>query len=491
MDPSCSRRACVGMWLGPLLALLVYGVLYETVPEMPRRTAGIAVLLAVYWITEALPLAATALIPLVAFPLFGVLSIENAAAAYSKPVIFLFLGGFMMALAVEKSGLHRRMALLMMRMAGQSPSMLLAGFMFTTAFLSMWISNTPTVVMMIPIAISLVSVLYSGESSAVDGQERNNFEVCLLLGIAYSASIGGLGTLVGTPPNALLAGALADIGIPLGFGRWMLFAIPLVIVMLILLWCILTWSLLPRSIRYSQIDRSIIRNWNNELGSMKRGEWTVLFVFLTTASLWILREPLQNWESLVQLVPAIGRLNDASISVGAAVVLFLLPVDKSGVRALDWQSAQRLPWGVLILIGGGMSLAVGMNDSGLSSYVAEELMGLQVLPAFLLIITVTGVTIFLTEITSNTATIATLLPVLLGLGLQMKVGPLPLMVSAALAASCAFMLPIATPPNAVIFDTGRIRMGTMAKFGFWLNLTGIVLISLWVFLLGNVVFGSK
>lgn len=395
----------------------------------------------------------------------------------------------MLAMAVERCGLHRRVALVILRLVGGTPGRLLAGFMAATAFLSMWISNTATVVMMIPIAGSLIALLPDNRSKSESTDESRRFELCLLLGIADSASIGGLGTLVGTPPNALLAGSLEEIGLSISFGRWMMFAVPLVVFYLTLLWWLLYRFVLPKNIQSISIDRSVIDQQLQNLGPMTRAEWTVLSVFLATATLWIIREPLQHWDWLVETCPAIGRLHDASISIAAALALFLLPINRTGERALNWQTANRLPWGVLILLGGGMSLAAAMNVSGLNSVLAEQLHVLQNLPPLLLIAAITGITIFLTEVTSNTATIAALLPVLLALGAQVACGPLPLMIPATLAASCAFMLPVATAPNAVVFDTGRVPMRAMMRHGLWLNLAGVVLIPLLMSLIGCSLLG--
>ena len=471
----------LGRVLGPIFALAAYFLLPAGLPETARLTAAAATLMATFWITEAIPLSATALLPIVLFPVLGIVDSSQAAAPFAKPVIFLFLGGFMMAMAVERCGLHRRIALAILRLTGGTPNRLLAGFMAATAFLSMWISNTATTVMMVPIASSLIGMVPGND---LNRKSRRRFELCLLLGIAYSASIGGLGTLVGTPPNALLVGFLHEKGFEIGFGQWMLIAVPLVIVFLVVLWFVLCKIYLDARIQSISIDQSVIDEQYGQLGPVTRSEWTVLSVFLVAATLWIFRQPLTHIDWLVQACPWIGRLNDASISVGAAIALFLLPVNNHGDRALDWQSANRLPWGVLILLGGGMSLATAMDSSGLNAVIAEQLQILQSLPPVLLMIAVTGLVIFLTEVTSNTATTAALLPVLFGLGANVAGGPLVLLVPATLAASCAFMLPVATAPNAVVFGTGRVPMIEMIRSGLWLNLIGIVLIPIVMIFLG-------
>lgn len=488
--PPQTSKMQLGRFLGPLLALGVYFAIPATLPESARRTAAAGTLMAIFWITEAIPLSATSLLPLVLFPVLGIIDINQAALPFAKPVIFLFLGGFMLAMAVERCGLHRRIALMILHVVGGTPGRLLAGFMAATSFLSMWISNTATTVMMIPIATSLIALLPSDDSTSKPSNSSRRFELCLFLGIAYSASIGGIGTLVGTPPNALLVGFLEEQGITIGFGRWMLLAIPLVVSFLTLLWLLLYKLVLPKEIHAISIERSVIDQQLHKLGPMTRPEWTVLSVFLVTATLWIIREPLQHWSWIIDICPGIGRLNDASIAVAAAIALFLLPVNKTtGDRALDWETANRLPWGVLILLGGGMSLATAMNTSGLNAAMADKLQILETLSPVVLIATVTAITIFLTEVTSNTATTAALLPVLFGIGTHVVGGPLPLMIPATLAASCAFMLPVATAPNAVVFGTGRVPMQTMIRCGLWLNLAGCILIPLLMYLVGCSLLG--
>lgn len=481
-------KSQIGMWLGPALALAIYLLLGSCLDEIPRRTAAAGVLMAVFWICETMPLAATALIPVALFPALGILDVESAAASFTRPVIFLFLGGFLLAQAVEQSGLHRRLALVILHRVGKRPGHLLAGLMGTSAFLSMWISNTATVVMLVPIVGSLTLMLKPKIVANQSERDFAQFEVGLFLGVAFAASIGGMGTLVGTPPNALLIGALKESGISISFGKWMLFALPFVLVYLTFLWWLLCKFVFPKSIRGVSFETTSAEQQLKAMGPMTRSEWTVCSVFLFAALAWLLREPLQSWDWLTNQLPFISRLGDASISIMAALLLFLLPVNKTGEKVLTCQSVNKLPWGVLILIGGGMSLAVAMNESGLSQVIAEQLTMFQSLPTVLLIAAIAGVTIFLTEVTSNTATTATLLPVLASLGMQMECGPLFLMIPAALAASCAFMLPVATPPNAVVFETGKVPMGSMIRYGFWLNLAGIVLITALMTLVGGLMF---
>ena len=489
-SPPEARHKQIGRILGPLCALGVYCLTADKLPDPARFAAASGILMAVFWITEAIPLSATALLPLVLFPILGVVDIDQAAAPFARPVVFLFLGGFMIAAAVERSELHRRVALIVIRAVGGTTGRLLAGFMVATAFLSMWISNTAATVMMIPIAASLIGMMPRDASSSMPSARAGRFELCLLLGIAYSANIGGLGTIVGTPPNALLAGFLQEHGITLGFGRWMLFAVPLVVLFLALSWLVLFRCVLNKESRTIVVSQAAIDESYRELGQVTRAQWTVLSVFLVTVGLWIAREPLTHWEWLVGMCPWVARMNDASIAIAAAVAFFLLPAGKkSGERMLDWQTASQLPWGVLVLIGGGMSLGSAMNTSGLNDAIAGNLQVILALPPVLLIVAVTGLVIFLTELVSNTAITATLLPVLFGLGAQTLDGPLSLMIPATLAASCAFMLPIGTPPNAVVFGTGRVPMQMMMRYGLWLNLIGTILIPCLMYLFGWVLLG--
>jgi sodium-dependent dicarboxylate transporter 2/3/5 len=311
----------------------------------------------------------------------------------------------------------------------------------------------------------------------------------MMLGIAYSASIGGLATLVGTPTNLFLAGFTADHGIELSFGRWMLFATPLAVVLLFLAWILLTRLVFPIRVREIPGGRSLISRELAEMGPMSRGEWVVLCVFALTAAAWVVREPLTNWEWLVATLPVVGKLDDTIIALIGAVVLFLIPIDaKRGKFALDWDSAVKIPWGVLLLFGGGFCLAEAVKDSGLAQWIGEAVSRLELSP-LLLTILVTALVVFLTELTSNTPTAATFLPILFGVAQGMQIDPMLLLVPATVAATCAFMLPVATPPNAIVFGSGHIEIRSMAKAGVWLNLVSILLIVAWTWLFGTRVFG--
>ncbi|KPK75209.1 MAG: anion transporter [Phycisphaerae bacterium SM23_30] len=503
-----------GRFAGPLLALAVYYLLPEgknQLSDPARATAAIGTLMAVWWMTEALPLPATSLLPLILFPLARVFpdaatgaQIEQAAAPYANPFIFLFMGGFMIAQAIERWNLHRRIALLTVLTVGTRPARMIAGFMIATAMLSMWISNTATTVMMLPIGLSVITLLTDRfcrpaqqilqgvrREGQFEADDLSGFAVCLMLGIAYAASIGGVGTLVGTPPNVFFAGfMLEQYQITLGFGRWMCLGLPLVVIFLLIAWFILTKVVFP--IRISQIPggRRLIHEELNKLGPMSRGEWTVLVVFLLTACGWILRGPVTSWLWLRERVPAITELNDAMIALAGALVLFVIPVDaKRSQFALDWPTARKLPWGMLLLFGGGLCLASAVTGSGLDQWIGNLMKAWYGLPSVVLVLLVTAVVIFLTELTSNIATATTFLPILGGVAVGIGAEPLLLLAPAALAASCAFMLPVATPPNAIVFGSGHITIGQMIKAGLWLNLIGIILIPLLMYILGAWMLG--
>jgi len=437
---------------------------------------GMMWLMATWWSTEAIPIPATALLPILLVPALGLGSIGQATAPYANPIIFLFLGGFTLGLAMQRWNLHRRIALLTLRAMGVKPKNQIAGFMMATAFLSMWVSNTATAVMMLPIGLSIIAMTQSDNE---EGLRR--YGTALLLAIAYSASIGGIATLIGTPPNALLAAYLLETqGIEVGFAQWMLLGLPVSVVMLLLVW----WWLTRIDFGIGRADDSgeMIRRELEALGPLGRGEKLVGLVFLLTASAWIFR-PLLS----ANLAP---WLSDTGIAIAAALALFLIPVDTRERKfLLDWESAEKLPWGVLLLFGGGLAMAGVISSSGLASWIAEAMGAATLLPALLMVALVTLVIIFLTEVTSNTATAAAFLPLLGALAVAQDISPLLLTVPAAIAASCAFMMPVATPPNAIVFSSGHMRIGDMLRAGFALNLMGVVVVTVASYWLMSWVFG--
>jgi solute carrier family 13 (sodium-dependent dicarboxylate transporter), member 2/3/5 len=480
----------IGLVLGPVVAVTLYLALGNLEPAA-RSAAAMAGLMAVWWLTEALPLPATALVPLVALPALGVMPIAEAAAPYADPLIFLFLAGFLLALGMQRWGLHRRIALVVILLVGTSPLRLIAGFMVATALLSMFVSNTATAVMLMPIGTSVIGLMEAraleqagrgGGGEPRDETERkvDGFAICLLLGIAYSASIGGIGTIIGTPPNTVLVGFLRRrYELNIGFAQWMLIGVPLVLVFLPLTWLLLTRVLHPVRLGPVEGGRELILSELRALGPMKPGEIIVMTVFGLTAATWIFR-------------PLLGiELHDASIGMAGGIALFLIPVDRRlSTFAMDWEWAGKAPFGILLLFGGGLSLAGAMSATGLDVAIGSIFAALRGLPLPVMILLVALVVIFLTELTSNTAVTAALMPVLAGAADTLGLAPMMLLAPAALAASCAFMLPVATPPNAIIFSHPRIHIGHMVKAGIVLNLVGAVIITLLTWLWMPVVLGK-
>jgi sodium-dependent dicarboxylate transporter 2/3/5 len=466
------------------VGLLVGGVAFALMLALPApdalgvpgwRTAAVAVLMSIWWMTEAIPIPATALLPLGLFPILGVLDPGEASAPYANEQIFLFMGGFLLAVTMERWGLHKRIALRIMAFVGTSPNRLVLGFMLATAFLSMWISNTATAAMMLPIAIAV------GEMFRPQDEEGPyEFGISLMLGMAYAASIGGVATLIGTPPNAILAAAASEIvEVEIGFFQWMGVGVPLVAVMLPLTWLLLTRFLYPPG-EISGDAAGIIRAETAGLGPANRGEKLTGAVFVLAALAWVLRSEKTiegvTIPGIQTFAPSVG---DATIAMTAAVLLFLLPVDwRKGDFALDWPTARKIPWGVLVLFGGGLSLARAMDESGLAAWIGGAVAALGAVPVIVIVGFVATLVVFLTEVTSNTATATMAMPIMAGAAAGLGMNPLVLMSAAALAASMAFMLPVATPPNAIVFGSGYITIPQMSRAGFVLNLCAIVLITL-------------
>lgn len=441
------------------------------------RTAALGVWMGIWWMTEAVPIAATALLPLVLLPLLGVANMNAAAAPYANPVIFLFFGGFVLAAAFERSGLHRRMALALLARVGTKPDRIIAGFMIVGGFLSMWVSNTAAVLMLLPLAKSLLRPAASG----ADAAPATAFEKALLLGIAYAATIGGFGTLIGTPPNALLAGFLAQThGIRVSFLDYMLIGVPIVVVGLPVTWFILTRVVFRVRDAAEVVAPGAIASQRAALGSPSSSEWFVGVVAVCTAMAWI----TQPW-----LARAVPGISEAGISVACAVALLVVPMDRTGTRALSWDDAERIPWGVLVLFGGGLSLAAAIQDGGLAGWIGDSVGTLGAVPPFVLVLVVITVLTLLTEFTSNTATAATFLPIASSLAVGAGMNPLVLVVAAGLAASNGFMMPVGTPPNAIVFAGHRLTVPDMARAGALVDVFFIALITAVSYLLVAAVLG--
>ncbi|MDT0265316.1 DASS family sodium-coupled anion symporter [Streptomyces sp. DSM 44915] len=470
------RRQWIGLGLGVVLAVLVRLLLPDSLSPDGRNVAAVATLMAVWWMTEAIPLAATALLPLVLFPLLGNAPLADVAPPYASETIFLFMGGFLLAVAMQRWNLHARFALSTVLLVGTSPVRMVGGFMLATGALSMWISNTATAVMMLPIGVAVLGLV----TQLGDGRRDANFATALMLGIAYAASIGSLGTLIGTPPNAFLREYLSsEHGIDIGFFQWMLFGVPLAAVFLFLAWLVLTRVFFRPTLTEIPGGRELLLERRRELGPMSHAEKTVLAVFALAALSWVLVPQLEDRWAWV------SDFGDSGIAVTAALLLFLLPADTRATRrVLVWEDTRDLPWGILLLFGGGLSLSGQFGASGLSAWVGERVSGLDGVPVLLLVVVVAGLVLLLTELTSNTATAATFLPIMGGVALGLGIDPLLLVVPVALAATCAFMLPVATPPNAIVFGSGHVTIGQMVRGGALLNVIALVLITLVTYTLG-------
>ncbi|KAB7530342.1 DASS family sodium-coupled anion symporter [Flagellimonas olearia] len=464
----------IGLLLGPILFLLIHFFFTgENLSSQGRDILATTVWIGIWWIMEVLPIAATALLPIVLFPMLGALGLEETTASYGHKYVFLYMGGFMLAMAIEKWNLHKRIALYIIRAIGTNMYTIVLGFMVATAFLSMWISNTATAVMVMPMAISIVKQLKDNPQTAKD--ENAIFGKLLMLSIAYSASIGGIATLIGTPPNLVFAGFVQKAyGLDISFWQWMKFGLPVSVLLLILAWLYLTRIAYPLRQGRFPGGREEIHRLIQELGPMKKEEKIVLSVFVLTAFCWITRSFL-----LQRIVPGI---DDTIIAIGAAIVLFMLPAGK-GRKMIKWEEAVRIPWGIILLFGGGMAIARGFETSGLAIYLGSQMTFFDGLPLLALILLIITCINFLTEVTSNLATTAMMLPVLAPLAVTLDVDPFVLMVACTTAASCAFMLPVATPPNAVVFGSGYIRIPDMVRTGFLMNLISILVLAIAVYFL--------
>ena len=443
------------LFLGPVLATLVFFSLQFLGWESGACwTGAITTICATWWIFEPIPIPATSLLPIAALPLLGILTPAQVGAAYGSPLVLLLMGGFILSTAMEKSGAHRRIALTMVNLfGGQSSRRLVFGFMAASALLSMWISNTATTLMLLPVALAVI-----------ERSEDKHLATPLLLGIAYAASVGGIGTPIGTPPNLVFREIYEQsTGTEVGFLTWMTWGIPVVLLFIPVIGIWLTRSLNYRG----HIDMPRVGKWQIE-------EKRVFIVFAITALAWVTRsQPFGGWKTWLELPGA----NDASVALLAVIVMFLVPNGKGG-RLLDWETAARIPWGMLILFGGGIAIARAFVVSGLSAALGDLLAGIADWPLLLMIAIICLSITFLTEITSNTATTALMMPILAAAAFAAGLDPLLLMVPAAMSASCAFMLPVATAPNTIVFSTGRFRTSLMAREGFALNLAGAVVISL-------------
>lgn len=505
-----NKKKFIGLGVGLALAVLVYFIFPDNAAELAdsaelanlqddaervgpfdleaiRITAAIMVLMGALWMTGALPLAATAFIPLVAFPVFQIAGFGDVSSSYADSIIFLFLGGFVLALGIQRWGLHRRVALLVVLAVGTKPKQLVLGFMVATGFVSMWVSNTATAVVMLPIGVSVLALT----AEKVGGHKnQKKFATALMLAIAYAASIGSLGTLIGTPPNALMAAYMNNThGIEIGFGKWMLVGMPIAIVFTVLAWLALITVFKPE-MKEIPGGKELIKQEIANMGKISRAEITAGIIFVCTAVAWISFPLLASYADWWNIT-----IDDSTIAMTAAVLMYVIPVNDRGTRVMDWEHSKEIPWDVLILFGGGLALSSMVTASGLSLWIGEMAKGMGGLPIVLLVFAIAAVVLFLTEFTSNTASAATFIPIMggvaTGIGLTGDglINVLILVIPTALAATCAFMLPVATPPNAIAYGSGYVEAGVMLKGGIWLNVIAVFLITITVFALAVPVFG--
>jgi sodium-dependent dicarboxylate transporter 2/3/5 len=472
-----------GFWIGISLFLLI---LFLPTPESLSSNgwlvAAIATLMAIWWATEAIPVAVTALIPLALFPLFDITGFKEAAIPYSNPNIFLFLGGFILALAIEATGLHKRMALTMILSVGRSASSLIAGFMLVAALISMFVMNTSTTLMLLPIGLAVCSVV-SETIPNLSEDKRRNFDTALLLGIAYAATLGGMSTLVGTAPNIVFRGFMQETyGIEITMLDWMTMGVPLSVIMLVGTWIILTKFIFPVHFVASNETRNHLRSSLNELGPISDDEKKVLVIFALAVFTWMAR-------SFIIKIEILSGLTDAGIAIIAAILLFMIPSSRGG-DILKWEKSKDLPWGLLLLFGGGLSLAAQISATGLGLWIGNSLLALQNIPDLILILAVATLIIFLTEITSNVTTTATFLPVFGAIAVAIGILPISLTIPVCLAASCAFMLPVATPPNAIVYGSNKFTIATMMRAGVFLNIIGIIVVTIFSYYVSPLIFSS-
>lgn len=481
-----SRLKQAGLWMGPIVALAMFisAAWQDTMPHNAWIVAGVGLWMAMWWSTEAIPVAATAFIPLVSFPLLQVMPVKAVAQSYAHPTIFLFLGAFLLALSVEKWALHRRIALNVLVRTGTDGRKLILGFMVAGALLSMWMTNTSTAMMLLPIATSVAAMVVE-RSSDVSDDDKRAFQVALLLALAYATTIGGMSTIIGTPPNVLLAGFMEETyGIQIAFFDWMLIGLPLALVLLPLGWVVLTRVAFRVDVPASPEVADGIHSMREEMGAMTSPQRRVGLLFLTVVALWMARKWLNE-------VPGLEGLSDAGIVMAAALLLFVIPSGNgSPARLMQWDDVARLPWGVLILFGGGLALAAQVSGSGLAVWLGESLLPVAGLGTLVLVAAAAGLVVFLTELTSNLATAATFLPVVAAIAAQSGIEPLVLCVPVTLAASCAFMLPVATPPNAIVFSSGALTIPQMIRAGILMNIIAMMTLTLLAVILVPTVFSN-
>lgn len=479
--------------LAPLIFLYIK-FFTELDAENPAttNTLAVAIWMAMWWVSEVVPLAITSLIPVAMFPLLGIMNGKDVSSTYFNHVIFLFIGGFLVALAIQKWDLHKRIAIIILKFVGVSPSRIMFGFMFATAFLSMWISNTATTMMMIPILLSIVLKL-----EELNGREKvTHFAVGLLLATAHSSAVGGVATLVGTPPNLSFA-RIFYIYFPnapeISFALWFIFALPITIIVFVIMYFYLRHIYVKKDNKWKTISKKTLQDDLDKMGKVSYEEKMVGAIFILLALMWLLRSDInigvfqiKGWSNLFSYPKYI---NDGTVAIFCAILLFMIPSkNHKGKYLMDWKAAEDIPWEIILLFGGGFALASGFKESGLSLWFGQQLIWLKGVHPLIIILCIALIVSFLTELTSNTATVETFLPILAGLAITIETNPLLFMLPATIAGSMAFMLPVATPPNAIVFGTRRLRITQMAKTGFFLNLISVIVLSLVVYYFGTYIF---
>ncbi len=458
----------IGLFLGPLLFIVFQCLPFEMLSEKADIVIAIGFWMVIWWITEAVSISVTSLLPLLLFPLFKVMNMDAVGANYGSPIVFLFFGGFVLALAIEKVNLHRRIALTIIKKTGTTPNKVILGFMMATGFMSMWISNTACTVVMLPIALSVISLL-TNDSDGLTKQDQN-FALCVMLGIAFSANAGGIATVIGTPPNSVLIGLLENqYHIEVSFFKWMLVGLPVSIILITIIYVVMVKWMFPNKGLVFNASKEVINMELIKLGKTSAREKQVLAIFSIMVFLWIFRVPINS------LVPGLG-LSDTMISMFGALALFTIPFNlKKGDFILHWNDTQKLSWGILILFGGGLALANGMSESGIIEIIAISISKSHISMLLMASLLIT-LMLFMTELMSNVALTAVLAPVIAGIAIGLNMPLLYLLIPVTIASSCAFMLPMATPPNAIVFASGYVKVSQMARVGLVLNLISVLLL---------------
>jgi sodium-dependent dicarboxylate transporter 2/3/5 len=483
-----------GLILGLIVFFIILLLPQSSIPGIAQKMAAVAVLMTIWWVTEAIPIPATSLLPIFLYPLLKIMKTGAVTLNYGHHLVFLFLGGFIIALAIERWNLHKRIALYIICIIGNNPRKIILGFMLATALLSMWISNTATTMMMLPIALAIISQISPNKTSEKFTRQKGNLGKSLMLAIAYSASIGGITTLIGTPPNLVFVGILKSNfpGAPdISFIQWMLFALPFAIIFLPIAWFYLVYIAFPIKIEDKNLEqKTLIKQEIVKLGHISQQELKILIIFIVTALLWIFRADINlgsfripGWSGFFGLTEFV---NDSTVAIIMAILTFIIPAGKNESSKsqflMDWTCVKKIPWGILLLFGGGFALADGFQQSGLTEWLGIQLSALRDCPPLVIIAAICVITTFTTEFTSNTAMATTLLPIIAGLAVALELNPLILMLPATISSSTAFMLPVATPPNAIIFGSGLIQIKDMARIGFFMNIIGLILVILLLYL---------